>query len=290
MFKDETDLERLVSRLNIDHEACPLHREKLRVKMLSAFDEAGRQLQKQNSPQGVIRRTIMRSSITKLAAAAVIIVAIGLGMYVLTGSIDGASITLAQIRQAAGDIDWMQIVSGVEEAESLWLSFGSKLEIVIGNDGKIVYSDFKTRKRFAWERGGRDIHESSIDEHHDRGQFLGGASGPFDLLDSLFGSLLTAEKGYEITKTLGSHQDREVEVWVARRTREKPGSTRTEITTVYIDIDKKLPVAFTEQVEEADGKIRIERSGEFRYPQTGPADIYQAGAPRSAQIKPPPEL
>jgi len=45
MFKDETDLEKIIGRLNIDAAPNPVHREKLRREMLSVFKETGQQPQ-----------------------------------------------------------------------------------------------------------------------------------------------------------------------------------------------------------------------------------------------------
>ena len=232
-----------------------------------------------------IWRTIMKSPIKKLAAAAAIIAAIMLAMYTLTGS--GTSITMAQVRQAMENIDWMQMVNMTEEGESAWLSFASKVEILVNSNGRIVYSDFKTRKKHVWNPGSKDIYESSIDEGHDRGEFLGGISGPFEIFNKMFGSL--NEQGYKVTKELGTYQGQKVEVWAASRVKEKADPTQTETMTVYIDVDKRLPVVWKEEIKGPDGNIRLLRDGQFKYPETGPADIYEAGAPRSAQIKPAPE-
>ncbi len=49
-------------------------------------------------------RTIMRSRITKLAAAAVIIIAVLIGMYQFGGSIDGASVVWGQVAERVGRI------------------------------------------------------------------------------------------------------------------------------------------------------------------------------------------
>jgi len=57
---------------------------------------------------------------------------------------------------------------------------------------------------------------------------------------------------------------------------------------MYIDVDEKLPIAATD-VKGANGDIQRTNDVEFKYPETGPADIYEAGAPRSAKIKPSPE-
>lgn len=235
-----------------------------------------------------IRRIIMSSNWMKLATAAAIIAAIGLGMYALTGSVEVTSITMAQVRQAMEKIDWMQLTNRIAEEEGtqwLWLSFASRVEIVCDPEGRIVYSDFNTGKKLVWEPGGQDIYESAIDQ---RRQFAGDIGGPFEFITRLFG-FLTAENGWKVTKELGTYKGQKVEVWAASRVREEADSTRTETTTVYIDVDKKLPVGWKEGVKGPDGNIQLLRDGQFKYRETGPADIYEAGAPASAQIKPSPE-
>ena len=54
---------------------------------------------------------------------------------------------------------------------------------------------------------------------------------------------------------------------------------------MYIDIAKKLPVAATYDHNKPDGTVLRESEIEFKYPASGPADIYEAGAPRSAPIR-----
>jgi outer membrane lipoprotein-sorting protein len=94
MFKDEADFEKVVGRLNIDAEPNPEHKQKLRKKMLSVFNQA-----EQKSPKRIIvfrtlRSLIMKSSITKLATAAAIIVAVSIGIHFLG---DGSSVAWSQV-------------------------------------------------------------------------------------------------------------------------------------------------------------------------------------------------
>ncbi len=228
---------------------------------------------------GTIRRIIMKSNWTKLATAATIIIAIGLGMYALTGS--GTSITMAQVRQAMENIDWVQVViRAEEESMSVWNSFASKVTIYVYDDGKIVYYDFNAGKELVWKPGSDDIYESDIDEGR---QFAGGVSNIYEGFTKAFDSL-EAKGDYKVTREFGTYQDQEVEIWTALRVKGKPGPTHTEKMTMYIDVDKKLPIAATDVKKGVDGDIQL--NVEFKYPETGPADIYEAGAPRSAQIKP----
>jgi len=258
-------------------------------KALGSFLQAvdANEKQKSTLTEPNIWRIIMKSKITKLATAAVIIAAIMLGMYALTGSLDGTSITMAQVRQAMENIDWVQmVVKAEEESMSVWYSLASKVQIVCHSKGRILYRDFNAGKELVWNPGSEDIYESPIDEGR---EFAGGVSNIFDIfegLTKLFNSI-EAKGDYKVTRELGTYQGQEVEIWTARRVKGKAGPTHTEIFTMYIDIDKKLPIASTDVKKGANGDIQL--NVEFKYPETGPADIYEAGAPRSAQIKPSPE-
>lgn len=226
---------------------------------------------------GQLRRIIMNSKWTKLATAATVIAVIMLGIYILTGP--GTSITLAQMREAMRGIDWMQLISTSkysERPQTVWYSFASKVEIVDANTG-ISYSDFKAHKDLFWPRESEYIYESPIETK----EFAHGTSEPFEMIDKTL-SLVQAENGNEIVKEPGSYQGRKVEIWTASHV--KRGSKRTIIA--YIDINRKLPIAAT---YEREGTYRVDPEQvyiEFKYPETGPANIYEAGAPRSAKIKP----
>jgi len=231
--------------------------------------------------RGAVRRIIMKSNWTKLGTAATIIVAIGLGMYVLTGP--GTSITMAQIRQAMQEIDWVQLICKIDEKDATaWYSFASKVQILVDDEGKISYWDFKTRKKYVWTPGNEGIYEFDIDEGK---QFAGGTSS--NIYEQITESMNSweADGKYKVTRELGKYQGRKVEIWTARRTKGEPKLTRTEKAEFYIDVEKKLPLMATD-VKGAYGDVQTTNIVEFEYPDTGPADIYEAGAPTWSQIKP----
>ncbi|MHC4636050.1 MAG: hypothetical protein ACYTBV_00945 [Planctomycetota bacterium] len=97
MFKDEEQFKKLVEKLNIDTEPSRTHHTKLRWQMLSVFNKS----QKKNSPHTQtwqnIWRIIMKSRIIRLAVAAVIIIAVLIGINQFGGSIDGASVAWADV-------------------------------------------------------------------------------------------------------------------------------------------------------------------------------------------------
>ncbi len=283
-MKPAEDIDKLIKKLRYKTDA-ETH-DRVLGNVMQALDKFEKQKSGVTAPN--IWRTIMKSPITKLAAAAVIIAAIMLGMYALTGSVEVTSITMAQVRQAMQRIDWMQIINkgGNENVtrggpQTDWFSFASKTHIGIGfRDGIVSYDDFKTRKQLYWPGTGKYIYESPIDETT---EFAYGFTGPFEMIDKTF-RIIQAEHNSEIVKELGTYEGQKVDVWtIIRDVKNLPGATRT--LTVYIDIGRKLPVAATYDHTQQDGTVLRESDIEFKYPETGPADIYEAGAPRSAKIK-----
>jgi len=91
MFKNEDDFKKIVDRLNIDDKPSAAHRESLHKQMLSVFDKSGEESKTESRP---LWRTIMKSPITKLAAAAVIIIAVLVGIHLIGGS---SSIAFADV-------------------------------------------------------------------------------------------------------------------------------------------------------------------------------------------------
>ena len=125
MFKNEDDFKRIVARLNIDTDPNPDHRESLRRKMLFVFRELQKRSARTDTWQN-IRRTIMKSPITKLAAAAVIIMAIVLSITLLDKSVIPAAYALEQTIQASHSVRYLHIINTVasqDEPMEFWVEF-----------------------------------------------------------------------------------------------------------------------------------------------------------------------
>ena len=150
----------------------------------------------------------MKSSLTKLAAATVILVAVMLGLYVMTGSVDGTSITIAQVRQALQDVDWVRVTNKIGK-ETAWYSFGSKIQALVDGEGRIIFFDFNVGKRQVWNPGSEVIYESPIKQTR---QFAGGISGIAEGINRMFDSL--EKNGWDVTRGLGAYEGKKVEVWL----------------------------------------------------------------------------
>jgi outer membrane lipoprotein-sorting protein len=94
MFKDESEFGEVVDRLNIDTTPNPMQKQKLRRQMLSVFNQAEHKPSSRIIAFRTLRSLIMKSSITKLATAAAVIIAVGTGIYFLG---DGSSVAWSQV-------------------------------------------------------------------------------------------------------------------------------------------------------------------------------------------------
>lgn len=90
MIKNEDDFKKLIGQLDIDSEPNPAHRENLRRQMLSVFNETKQKPSTHIATWQTIRRTIMKSQITKLATAAVVILIALFGITLLDKSVTPA--------------------------------------------------------------------------------------------------------------------------------------------------------------------------------------------------------
>ncbi len=98
MFNSEADFEKLVSRLNIDAETNDAHRDNLRRQVLSAFSESAQKSQEQTTPFGVLRKTIMKNTFTKIAAAILVVAGLLIGLH-FAGNPFAATVTFADVIQ-----------------------------------------------------------------------------------------------------------------------------------------------------------------------------------------------
>jgi len=133
MFKDESELKKIVNRLKIDTEPNPKHREDLRRNMLSVFSEAGRRPATRIIVLQILRRTIMKSPITRIAAAAVIIIAVLIGLNYFGDSVSITSTAYAEIVERLHNARTLTYV--VETTTSIEGMLSMRMEIAFKEPG-----------------------------------------------------------------------------------------------------------------------------------------------------------
>ena len=153
MFENEDDFKNIVSRLNIDDKPNDAHRENLRRQMLTTFSEG-------QQPKS-IWQSIIKSPITKLAAAAVITIAVVLSITFLDKSVIPVAYAIEQTVEANRSLRYLHFKmfkpSHDSVAKESWIEFdeGGQVKNVRVNFAEwwngqiIVWKDGKTQ---VWNR------------------------------------------------------------------------------------------------------------------------------------------
>lgn len=285
------DIEKTVKKLNFTASA-KLH-DRILDDVLDAQDE--RKKSKSASAGPNIRRTIMKSRIGKLAAVAVIVIAVVGGIYMLEDT--STSVALGQVKAAMEKVKWMRVVSEGSDSE-MWLGFKAKIIIVKENDGAVTYTDFGQRQDFQYMPDTQTITVSNIPNQI----YELGPKGPLGMLESPLGVMDDIRKvveadGGQITNSRGKYEGSEVAIWkfshkepecysldangkLVQVPREEYGD---ETITVFIDTKQNLPLGVTTKFVK-DGTLLHETHTKLEYPETGPKDIYDLGVPKSAKV------
>jgi hypothetical protein len=216
-------------------------------------------------------RTIMKSRITKLAAAAVIIVTIGLLAYYQTGSIDGAGVAFGSVNDIAKRVPWMhfkgETTSGNFEG---WISFKNGIVVQKLQNGDIWFVNNRIHKRYDYIADSNMIRVKAVGPNEDFG------SSPVEFCDMII-SKVVAAGGQIVSKetTFNGRAAKELSTNVLIQ-------NANVNFTLIVDKEENVPVR-AEQKFMLDS-VTQQASVNFDYPQTGPGDIYEAGAPKNAVI------
>ena len=141
-MKSAEEIEKLIEerRYKADAEAY----DKALGSFLQAVDEHIEQKSAPTEPK--IWRKIVKSRMTKLAAAAVIIIAAYIVIHQSGGSIDITTVTFAQITENMKQMPWLHaVVEGAGDRLEAWFSFELSIKVSKHSNGEIRYEDFGKR-------------------------------------------------------------------------------------------------------------------------------------------------
>jgi hypothetical protein len=290
MFKDEADFEKVVGRLNIDTEPNPEHKQKLRRQMLSAFKQAGQEPSSRIIAFRTLRSLIMKSPVTKLTAAAAIIIAALILIHQFGGSVDVATAALAQAIENTKKMPWMYVINeryydGAEERiEHCWYHFASNKQFLLASNGGVwCWDNSDAQKQYIYDPHAQTLTISDLPE-----KGFHGSDSAFSMLKSLLANW------NEQDATIKIHTDRlegrNVKIYEIIETLPDDAMSIGPTVVAKIkyrlvaDIEKSLIIAGRIEHLDADNQVlsRIEQT--IHYPETGPEDIYTLGVPRTAEI------
>jgi len=272
MFKNEDEFKKIVSRLKIDDKPNPAHRENLSRQMLSVFNKTGEQpLTKSRS----LRRTIMKSPIKKIAVAAVIIIAVLIGIHQFGSSIDGAKVALAQVSENVKKVPWMHMIGSFNEAGretkgETWASFESQIVINRMADGKVTFSDYAKNRKYAYYPGTDTVTVSHLNGE----EFAMGAHSPVGLIERWM------EQDKE--RLIRHKREGNLEIYEFDLSENNYTIYKVKLT---VDAQTKLPIKVVHKGRTVHTSYTTDATINFEYPENGPSSIYELGVPESAIVK-----
>jgi hypothetical protein len=273
------NIEKLIKNTNIETNART--DDVVLDKVVRAFEES----KEKDSPfaQPSIWRIIMKSRMTKLAAAAVIITTVFVGIHYFSGSLDGSTVALGEALDNMERSLWLhQVFNGTLEGKEVtseqWISFESKIVALKQPDGCIKYFDYNKQKHYEYDPNSRTISMSYL---KDKGvNVFSGLKSLRSFPDISIKKLV--REGGKVAEKRGTYDGNTVRIYEITFS-EHPTFKKTNIK-FFIDPQSRLVIAEKVTVETENGDIIMEGEIKIDYPEKGPTSIYDIGVPSTVKI------
>lgn len=248
---------------------------------LQAVDDHIKQKSAPTEPK--IWRKIMKSRITKLAAAAVIIIAAYVVLNLSSGPIDVASVTFAQITENMEQMPWMHIVgdqklaAGAEMVDiryEAWLCFERQIAALKDSNGKVIFQDDLEHISQAY-----DPNTEAITILRDKGlNWNKKLSSVVDVPGAMI--KVYEEAGEKVVRETGKYKGKEVLIFKMSAFL----GDRDMWVEMTVDAKMQVVVFINQKAFDKDGKLTEEVNAHIDYPETGPESIYDVGVSVSTKI------
>jgi len=241
---------------------------------LQTVDEHIKQKSAQTRPE--IWRKIVNSRITKLAAAAVIIIAGILVIYQTNGSIDIANVSFGQITENMKKMPWMHaVIEGAGESMECWACFERKFVINKRSNGEAIHHDFLKMIVHEYDPDANTVTVSS--GPLPGGNMLGNSAMDFP---KMILKLFEDANDNAIQETTGKYKEKDAKIF---KMSTFLGGMDMKVE-MFVDAEKDILLFLNQKAFDKTGKLVMEATGHFDYPEKGPESIYDVGVPKSAKI------
>jgi hypothetical protein len=226
-----------------------------------------------------IWRKIVKSRMTKLAVAAVIIIAAYLVVHQSGGSIDVATVSFAQITENMKQMPWMHaVIKGAGEDMEGWFCFERRMVIYKRANGQVRYQDGLKQIVQLYDPNTNTVavsHGASTG----RVWMTSSAAGFPKMLIKMFEEMY-GDTGDKVVEETGKYRGRDVKIFKMSR----PLGDMDMKAEMTVDAKRNILLLVSQKAYDKAGKLAIEANGHFDYPEKGPASIHHVGVPRSAKI------
>ena len=219
-------------------------------------------------------RTIMRSPITKLAAAAVVLIAVLTGIHHFNGTIDGASVAWAEMQETFSSQNWVHIK--YNSGRETWISLINGNLYNKGEDGAVTLVNRSQNVRQEYRPDlGEYISEGKYSNKLAKWEPQSAWSLIIEPLVSqnMSGPTGHGEINKEIEDVNGNHLVRFDQYWYDLEGRKKM------VCQIWADSKAHLPIRIKEEQENGGTLI-----GVFDFPETGPQNIYDLGVRKDLPV------
>ena len=288
MFENERDFRKAIAGLRVDAEPNPAHRERLRRQMLATF-EATEQVAGSTTKQlRVVDSRPHRFSVTlvKLAVAAVVMVAAGLGIHGLL-HLERGPLTLDQVRQATQKMAWLHAVvteyrDDAVRTEEQWDNFQARQAYTKMGDGSIMAADYGAgQKKFFYSPR---VKAMMVTELPGRGRL--GAESAHTLIDTF--AVFAARDDAALSARTDQYEGKSVRIFEIDRLDPDLAVDGKTVTSLKLRLmaDRETGRLVAARVEKQGtrGVLLAREEWVISYPQSGPASVYDLGVPSGVRV------
>lgn len=251
--------------------------------VMGTLEESKKKKSSTNQPN--IWTTIMKSRITRLAASAVIIIAVLVGINEFGGSIDGASVAFAEIKKAVNEMPLLHKVlhtdrEGKESYTESWYCFESKSVLskyaANGKCYKISSLDYNKMENVVYNPDSDVVRISyRVDVSSDSLPIT-----PWSIVGDYVEDYV--RWGAEVRYEKGSYEGNDVDIYyfsIARNFRDEHVEAE-----FIVNRNSRLPILYKRKFWTPEGRLRFDQVISFDFPESGPKDIYDIGVPRTTKV------
>lgn len=239
---------------------------------LQAVDE---HIERKSAPtEPKIWRRIMRSKVTRVAAATGIIVAAYVVIHQSGGAIDGATVAFSQITENMKQMPWLHaVVEGAGDRLEAWFSFERRIMVTKRADGEVRYQDDLKQTVEVYNPDANTVTVSRATPDALAGMGRSALDFP-KLIMKMF-----EDAGEKVVREAGKYKGKDAKIF--RMSAFLGGmDMKVEMT---VDDQKNILLFINQKAFDKSGKLTMEANGYFDYPEEGPESIYDVGVPVSAK-------
>ena len=245
-----------------------------RAVLQDLLDQWGRTPARTSEKPG-LRRKIMSSKVSKIAAVAIVLVVVGTGILHIGTKDQG--VALGAVEQAICEMPWIHAKTTVSRGDQIqvrqeWECFNPKVHIWIDPEGVISYRDYSRETAYVYQPETNTITISATTDRFNKK----GPQSPAEAIKDMIARFQS--KSGEIHREKATLNQVSVEVVHL--------ADEHQDISLFLDLERQIPLKMDMQgrIPESDQEYKM--SVEFDYPIQGPADIYDLdlGVPANAKV------